>query len=101
MKVCRMRQTCEICSVTQGEQTNLSKDELCCKVKIIVQLLRLIYDLSFHFKKALHRVLKLLAVGPKSNAEISLEKPQTKCLITVRREDLTLLSYACRTAIQS
>lgn len=47
------------------EEANLSKDELCCKVKHIVQLLRLVDHLSLNVQQLLHRVLQLLAGGEK------------------------------------
>lgn len=48
---------------SSAEDTDLGKDELCCKVKIVIQLFSFINNSSFDFQKALHRVLQCLAVG--------------------------------------
>ena len=65
-KVCRTHSVTEVVEIYKKE-TDLSKDELCCKVQNIIQLLRFIYDLSFYFQKALHHILQLLAVGTKKH----------------------------------
>lgn len=46
---------------SRQKEANLSKDELCCKVKSVVQLLGLLDDPSLNLQELLHRVLQLLA----------------------------------------
>lgn len=94
----------QLCVTEVQKQANLSKYELCCKVELIIELLSLMYNLPLNLQKTLHCVLQLLAVGAKKGTQ-KLEEIRHQIFHLMPShlmcEDLTLLSYACCTAIQS
>lgn len=53
-------------TLTHSKGQNLSKDQLGCKVEILIQLLRLVYHLPLDVEKVFHHILKLLPVGAKN-----------------------------------